>query len=65
MEITYSQAQKELEEILKKIESGNIEVDELSEMVKRACFLIKLCNAKLKETDAEIKKILEEFKIND
>ena len=61
-EISYSQAQKELEEILEKIETGYVEIDTLSEMVKRACFLIKLCSAKLKETDAEIKKILDEFK---
>jgi exodeoxyribonuclease VII small subunit len=60
-EITYSQAQQELEEILEKIESGNIEIDDLSDMVKRACILIKLCNAKLKDTDEEIKKILSEF----
>lgn len=60
-DIKYSEAQKELEDILKKIESGNVQIDELSEMVKRACFLIKLCNAKLKETDTEIKKILDEF----
>ena len=59
--ITYNQAQKEIEEILKKIESGNVEIDELSDMVKRACFLIKISNAKLKETDTEIKKILNEF----
>lgn len=60
-DITYSQAQQELEDILKKIETGDVQIDELSEMVKRACLLIKLCNAKLKETDKEIKKILDEF----
>ena len=61
-EITYSQAQKELEEILEKIETGDADIDILSDMVKRACFLIKLCSAKLKETDEEIKKILDDFK---
>ena len=64
-DLTYSQAQKELEDILKKIEVGNVQIDELSEMVKRACLLIKLCNAKLKETDTEVKKILDEFETTD
>ncbi|MDP4266648.1 MAG: exodeoxyribonuclease VII small subunit [Bacteroidota bacterium] len=60
-EISYSEAQKELEIILNEIETGEVDVDVLSEKVKRACFLIKLCNAKLKSTDEEIKKILDEF----
>jgi exodeoxyribonuclease VII small subunit len=59
--ITYSEAQNELEEILKKIETGSVEIDELSEMVKRACLLLKLCNAKLRETEEEINKILQEY----
>ncbi|OFX72144.1 MAG: exodeoxyribonuclease VII small subunit [Bacteroidetes bacterium GWE2_29_8] len=60
-QINYTDAQKELEQILKEIEIGDVDVDKLSEKVKRACALIRICKEKLKNTDDEIKKILEEF----
>jgi exodeoxyribonuclease VII small subunit len=59
--IGYREAQEELENILREIETGEIDVDILSAKVKRACFLIKLCDTKLKSTDEEIKQILENF----
>ena len=57
-EITYNDAITELESIVEQIESEEIDVDLLAEKVKRASYLIKLCKAKLKGTEGEVKKLL-------
>lgn len=60
-EKTYSEALAELQDILSKIESGDLEVDVLTEEIKKASELLKLCKDKLYKTDAQIKKILEDI----
>jgi exodeoxyribonuclease VII small subunit len=59
--ITYSQAIEELEAIVYEIENEDISVDQLSEKVKRASFLISMCKEALHTTEEEVKKILEEL----
>ncbi|HRS54262.1 MAG TPA: exodeoxyribonuclease VII small subunit [Bacteroidales bacterium] len=59
--LSYSEAIKELEEIVNKMGDENIEVDKLSEAVKRASFLIKLCREKLKITEQEVNDLLKEI----
>jgi len=55
---TYSQAIAELENLVSQMESEEVSIDELSEKVKRASFLIKLCREKLTSTEMEIGSIL-------
>lgn len=50
----------ELEEIVHKLETDELNIDDISEKLKRAQQLIKLCTDKLTKTEVEIKKILEE-----
>ena len=57
-EISYEKAIEELEEIVNKIESEEISVDVLSEKVKRAGELIKLCKDKLYKTEEEVQSVL-------
>jgi len=59
--IDYLEAFKELEKIVEEIETGEIGVDVLSEKVKRATELIKICKSKLRETEGEVEKVLEEL----
>ena len=59
--MSYSQAKKELEEIVTSIESGKLDIDALTNSVKRASELISLCKRKLTKTDKELQKILEEI----
>lgn len=59
--MSYSQAKKELEEIVTSIESGKLDIDALTNSVKRAAELISLCKQKLTKTDKELQKILEEI----
>lgn len=48
----------QLEDIVRKMENGDLDVDSLCEQLKTAQKLIKLCKDKLTKTDEEIKKIL-------
>ena len=59
--LTYSQAKQELEEIVSAIESGKLDVDALTEKVKRASELIAFCKERLTKTDEELQKILDEI----
>ncbi len=59
--LTYSLAKNELEEIVSAMESGELDVDALTEKVKRASQLITFCKEKLTKTDAELQKILDKI----
>ncbi|WP_234110691.1 MULTISPECIES: exodeoxyribonuclease VII small subunit [Chryseobacterium] len=60
-EIKYTAAFEELQQIVKEIEDGSISVDQLSEKVKRAAELIKICKKKLTTTEEDVNKILKEL----
>jgi exodeoxyribonuclease VII small subunit len=57
----YTAAFDELQVIVSEIENGEISVDELSEKVKRASYLIRICKAKLTSTEGDIEKILKDL----
>lgn len=59
-EITYKAAVEEIEEILEKIEEGELDVDELTTNVKRVTELLKICKNKLQRTENEVTKILKD-----
>lgn len=59
-EIKYEQAVRELEEIVEKMENDELDIDQLSEQLKRTKLLVKLCRDKLTKADEEIKKLLNE-----
>jgi len=59
--INYTQAKKELEEIVQSIEAGELDVDVLTAKVKRASELIALCKERLTKTDKELQKLLEDL----
>lgn len=56
----YETAFAELQTIVRKMENDELDIDEMSEQLKRAQGLIKFCKDKLTKTDEEIKKILAE-----
>lgn len=59
--LNYTDAYNELIDIVQEIEAGNISVDTLSEKVKRAAILIKLCKVKLTQTEVDIEEILKDL----
>lgn len=60
-EFSFSEAVIEIEDILKQIESGELDVDKLSVEVKRASELIKQCQKKLRITEEEINSIFRDL----
>ena len=60
-EISYSEAIAEIEEILYLIENEELDIDILSDKVKRVSTLIKLCKKKLHNTELEVQKILDDI----
>lgn len=55
--IKYEEALTQLEELVNKMENGDISIDSLSENLKKAHKLIKLCKDKLMKTEEEIKNL--------
>ena len=56
-EPTYAAASAELEQILHDIESGEIDLDVLSDKVERAAALLAICRQKLAATETKVKKV--------
>ena len=59
--LDYTEAFKQLQAIVMEIEQGEITVDELSEKVKKASQLIKICKSKLTATEEDVNKILKDL----
>ncbi len=56
---SYNEAIKEIEEIIYEVENNKVDIDLLSEKVKRVSSLINACKNKLLKTEEQIEKILE------
>ena len=56
--IKYEEAVQQLENIVQKLENGELNIDELSNELKKAQKLISLCRQRLTKTEEEIQKIL-------
>ena len=59
--MTYKDAVSEIDQVLEKIENEELDVDELSEKVKRVSILIRFCKEKLHKTETEVENILKEM----
>ena len=60
--MTYNQAISELEEIVRKMQAEDCDIDNLATYTARSLELLKICKNKLLKTDIELQKILEELK---
>ena len=58
--LTYSQAIARLEEIVRQIDSNELELDQLPKKIQEASEIIAFCNGKLTKADEEIEKLLAE-----
>ncbi len=56
--INYTEAFEELQIIVNELEKAEVSIDELSEKVKRAAVLIKICKSKLIATEEDVNEIL-------
>lgn len=55
--IKYEEALAQLETIVRKLEAGELDIDEIAAQLKTAQRLIKFCKDKLTKTEAELQKI--------
>lgn len=62
--ISYSSAITEITEIISEIENNRVDIDLLSEKVKRVSFLIEFCKTKLHDTEKFMENLLNENKDN-
>ena len=58
---TYAELSGELETILDEIESGEIDLDELSDKVEPAATLLGQCRKKLAATETKVQKVTEDL----
>lgn len=58
---SYGEAAERLEEILGKIEEGQVDIDELSGLVEEAAALVTLCRDKIHAAEAKVKTITEQL----
>jgi exodeoxyribonuclease VII small subunit len=59
-EMTYHEALAEAEKVLKQLECDELDIDEMSDAVKYALDMLRLCRQKLRATQEEIEKRMEE-----
>jgi exodeoxyribonuclease VII small subunit len=60
-EVSYGEAAARLEEILRKIEEGKVDIDELSGLVAEAAGLVTLCREKIHAAEVQVKTITEQL----
>ncbi|MCC8088833.1 MAG: exodeoxyribonuclease VII small subunit [Rikenellaceae bacterium] len=59
-EKNYSEAIKEVEDILTRLNNDDMDVDVLALEVKRAGELIELCKSKLRKAEEDVQKIIKD-----
>jgi exodeoxyribonuclease VII small subunit len=60
-EAGYGEAAARLEEILRRIEEGQVDIDELSGLVEEAARLVKLCRDKIRAAEVQVRTITEQL----
>ncbi len=58
---SYGEAAARLEEILAKIEEGQVDIDELSGLVQEAAELVTLCRNKIHAAEVQVETITEQL----
>ena len=58
IKLSYKEAMAEIEEIVAKLEDNQLDVDELSEKVKRMAVLVEFCKGKLHRTEEDVNNVL-------
>ena len=59
-QMKYEEAISRLEEIVKKMENDELDIDQMAQQLKEAQQLIRLCKDRLTKVDADIKAVMDE-----
>ena len=57
--MTYEKAMSRLEQIVKQIENGEMDIDSLAANMKEAKTMVEFCKEKLTNVETEVKKCLD------
>lgn len=60
-EPSYGDASKRLDEILTRIEDGEVDIDELSGLVEEAATLVAVCRKKIQAAEVKVASITEQL----
>ncbi|HXV76217.1 MAG TPA: exodeoxyribonuclease VII small subunit [Candidatus Polarisedimenticolaceae bacterium] len=60
-DLGYGRAAERLEEILARIEEGQVDIDELSGLVEEAAGLVTTCRDKIRAAEVRVKSITEQL----
>lgn len=55
--LSYTEATERLEDIIRALEEGEIDIDELAKNVKEAAKLLDLCKKKIERAEIEVKEV--------
>jgi exodeoxyribonuclease VII small subunit len=58
-EVGFSEAMQELEAILGRIESEEVDIDQLAEELGRAAELLELCRGRIRKAEVEVSQIVQ------
>ena len=64
-DLTYNDADQELQDILARMQSGEMGIDELTVQLQRAGTLLDFCQAKLQRTEAEVQAVLQRLGLDE
>lgn len=56
--LNYTEAYEELQQIVDEMERAEVTIDQLDEKIKRAAELLKICRAKLFDTEKSVTDVL-------
>lgn len=58
---SFTEAMTELEEILRRVEEEEIDIDRLGEELRRAAQLLELCRGKIRKAEVEVTQIVQKL----
>lgn len=58
---TYQETITRIQEIVRLLETGDIEVDELTQLIEEATGLIQFCSTRLTSIDKEVSQLLQQL----
>ena len=60
-ELSFKKSLEEIESIVGRIESEDVDIDELSEQLQRAATLLEVCRAKIRRAEVEVRQIVDKL----
>lgn len=64
-QISYTEAMKQLEDIVQHMQNPECDIDNLRNYTQKGLELLQVCKQRLKETDADVKKIIAQIEADE